>query len=162
MREWWEGSGKMNGSVEWRVVGRWIGGWWEIGGRVVGVWNGGWWEGSERGGGCRGAPLELPRGSQGPARVASEKSGPFSRCQGPVGILLESLPVNRAVSRVQSGNSVFFSGGDRDLGPPIKVQQGSQASLGVEAWNSAFLSSCQRAVRPLVEFRWGNGAFSRG
>ena len=45
---------------------------------------------------------------------------------------------------------------------PIKVQQGSQASLGVEVWNSAFLSGCQRAVRPLVEFRWGNEAFSRG
>ena len=28
---WWEGVGKMNGSVEWRVLG----GWWEDGGRVV-------------------------------------------------------------------------------------------------------------------------------
>ena len=74
MREWWEGSGKMNGSVEWRVVGRWIGGWWEIGGTVVG----GWWEDRGRDGGCHGAPLELQRGSQGPARVASEKSGLFS------------------------------------------------------------------------------------
>ena len=49
---------------------------------------------------------------------------------------------HRAVSRVQLGNSVFLSSGDRDLGLPIKVQQESQASSGVEAWNSAFLSSC--------------------
>ena len=116
VREWWEGSGKMNGSVEWRVVGRWIVGWWEIGGRVVGVWNGGWWEGSERGGGCRGAPLELPRGSQGPARVASEKSGPFLSFEVPFGIPLESLPTNWAVSRLQPGNSVFLSGGNGDSG----------------------------------------------
>ena len=89
VREWWEGSGKMNGSVEWRVVGRWIGGWWEIGGRVVGVWTGGWWEGSERGGGCRGVPVVLQQGSQGPACIASEKSGLFSHCEGPVEIPLK-------------------------------------------------------------------------
>ena len=69
---------------------------------------------------------------------------------------------HRAVSRVQLGNSVFLSSGDRDLGLPIKVQQGSQASPSVEAWNSAFLSSCQRAVRPPVEFRREIGAFLRG
>ena len=128
----WEGSGKMNGRLEWRVVGRWwegggrvdwrvLGDWWDGGGRVLG----GWLEDRGRGGGCRGAPLELQRGSQGPARVASEKSGPFSSCEGPIRIPLESLPVNRSVSRVQSGNSVFLSGGDQDLGLPIKVQLGS-------------------------------------
>ena len=63
------------------------------------------------------------------------------------------------MSRVQLGNSVFLSSGDRDLGLPIKVQQESQASSGVEAWNSAFLSSCQRGVRPPVEFRQGFGLF---
>ena len=39
-------------------------------GKVVGRMVAGWWEG--------GVPLELQRGSQGLARVASEKSGPFS------------------------------------------------------------------------------------
>ena len=96
-----------------KVVGRMVGGcWedeWECGMEGVGRMVGGWREG----GGCRGAPLELQRGSQGPAHVASEKSGLFSSCEGPVGIPLKSLPVNRAVSRVQSGNSVFLSGGDR-------------------------------------------------
>ena len=70
--------------------------------------------------------------------------------------------MNKAVSRVQSGNSVFLSSGDRDLGLPIKVQLGSQASSGVEALNSAFLSSCQRGVRLLVKFKWGIWAFARG
>ena len=101
-------------------------------------------------------------GPQGPAPVASEKSGLFSSCEGHVGILLESLLVNRAVSRVQLGNSVFFSSGDRDLGLFIKVQLGSQASSGVKAWNSAFLSSCPRGVRAPVEFRRGIWAISRG
>ena len=94
--------------------------------------------------------------------VLPKKSGPFSSCEGPVGIPLKSLPVNRAVSRVQSGNSVFLSSGDRDLGLPIEVQLGSQASSAVEAWNSVFLLSCQRAVMPPVEFRQGIWAFSRG
>ena len=119
-------------------MGGWNGGWWEIGGMVVG----GWWEDRGRDGGCHGAPLELQRGSQGPAPVASEKSGPFSSCERPVGIPFESLLVNRSVSRVQSGNSMFLCSGDWDLGLPIKVQLGSQASSGVEAWNSAFLLSC--------------------
>ena len=83
-------------------------------------------------------------------------------CEGPVRIPLELLPVNRAVSRVQLGNSVFLSSGNRDLGLPVKVVLGSQVSSGVEAWNSAFLSSCQRGVRSPVEFSWAIWALSRG
>ena len=83
-------------------------------------------------------------------------------CEGHVRIPLESLPAKSAVSKVQSGNSVFLPGSDRDLGLFIKVQRGSQASSGVEAWNSAFLSICQRGVRAPVKFRWGIWAFSRG
>ena len=103
----------------------------------------------------------IAMGSSETCRVASEKSGLFSSCKGHVEIPLESLPENRAMSRVQSVNSVFPSGGDRDVTLPIKLQLGSQASSGVEAWNSALLSSCQRGVRPPVEFRWGFWAFSR-
>ena len=112
-------------------------------------------------GGMLGVPLELRRRPQGPACVASEKSGLYSSCEGHVGIPLESLPANRAVSKIQSGNSVFLSHGVRNLGFPIKLQPGSQDSSGVEAWNSEFLSSCQKGVRPLVEFRRGICAFSR-
>ena len=106
-------------------------------------------------------PLELRQGPQGPACVASEKPGLFSSFEGHVRIPLESLPVNRTVSRVQLVDSVFLSSGDRDLGLLIKVQLGSQASSGVEAWNFAFLSNCQRGVRPPVEFRQGIWASSK-
>ena len=91
-------------------------------------------------------PLELrwgPRGPQGPNCVAAEKSGLFLRCEGHFEFPLDSLLVKRAVSRVQLGDSVFLSSSDRDLGYPVKVQLGSQASFGVEALNSAFISSCQ-------------------
>ena len=84
------------------------------------------------------------------------------RCEGHVGIPLEMLQANRAVSRVQLGNSVYLSGGDRDLGLFIKVQRGSQALSGIEAWNSAFLLSSLRGVRAPVQFRLGIWAFSRG
>ena len=70
--------------------------------------------------------------------------------------------MNRSMYRVQSGNSVFLSSSERDLGLPIKVQQGSQASPGVEAWNSAFLSSCPRGVMPPGRVQAGNlGFFKR-
>ena len=49
--------------------------------------------------------------------------------------------MNRAVSRVQSVNSAFLSGGDSDVGLPLKVQLGSQALSVVEAWNLAFFQS---------------------
>ena len=113
-------------------------------------------------GGKLGFPFELRRGPQGTARVASEKSGLFSSCGGHVGIPLKSLLANRAMSRSSVGKFSVPLGGNWDLGLPIKVQLGSQASSGVEAWISAFLSSCQRDVRPLVEFRQGIWAFSRG
>ena len=70
--------------------------------------------------------------------------------------------MNRALSRVQSGDSVFLTRVDRDLGLPIKLQLASQASSGDEARNSAFLSSCQRGFRPSDEFRREIWASSRG
>ena len=45
---------------------------------------------------------------------------------------------------------------------PIEFRQGSRASSPDEAWNSAFLSSCKRGVRPPVELRGGTWAFSKG
>ena len=61
-----------------------------------------------------------------------------------------------------AGTSAFISSYDRDLGLFIKVQRGSQALSGVEAWNSAFLLSSLRGVRAPVQFRQGIWAFSRG
>ena len=47
------------------------------------------------------------------------------------------------------------------LGFHIEFQQGIQASSCVEALNSAFLSSCTKAVRSPVELSWETWAFSR-
>ena len=47
------------------------------------------------------------------------------------------------------------------LGFHIDFQQGIQVSSCVEALNSAFLSSCKKAVRYPVELSWGTWAFSR-
>ena len=84
-------------------------------------------------GGMLGVPLELRWELQGPTCVTSEKSGLYSSCEWHVGIPLVLLPVNRAVSSIQSGNSVFLSCSVKDLGLPVKVQLGSQDSSGVEA-----------------------------
>ena len=43
----------------------------------------------------------------------------------------------------------------------LSIFKMSQASSPFEALNSAFLSNCQRDVRPPVELRWGTTAFSR-
>ena len=40
----------------------------------------------------------------------------------------------------------------------MPIQTGSQVSPYVVAWNSAFLSCCQRGLEPLVEFNLGPGA----
>ena len=103
----------------------------------------------------------MQQGTQEPARVASEKSRLFLSFEGHVRIPLQSMQANSVMSKVQSVNSAFPSGGDRNLGLNLKAQLGTQASSGVEAWNLAFLSSCQRGVRPPVEFRWGTVVFKR-
>ena len=51
---------------------------------------------------------------------------------------------------------------DRDLRFPIEFQLGSVASSRLEAWNSAFLSSCILGVRNPVEFRPETYVFCRG
>ena len=65
----------------------------------------------------------------------------------------------RASSPVESGTSEFLSCSDMDLRVCLQFQTGSQVSTCVEAWNSAFLSSCQRGFRPPVELNWGPGVF---
>ena len=60
------------------------------------------------------------------------------------------------------GNSRLLSSCNRDLGVPIEFQWGSQTSSHFETWNSTFLSSGIRGVRPPVELRRGTCAFSSG
>ena len=50
-------------------------------------------------------------------------------------------------------NSGSLSSSDMDLGFPMAFVQGSQALSRVEAWNSAFLLSCKRDMRPPFELR---------
>ena len=57
----------------------------------------------------------------------------------------------RASSRVEAGTSGFLSISDSDCRVPAELGQESQASSCVEEWNSAWLSSCSRGDRPLVE-----------
>ena len=80
--------------------------------------------------------FELRRETWGSSRVETGPQGPLllpqrsqvsSSCEGQVGIPLQSLPANRALSRVQSVDSVFLTRVDRDLRLPIKLQLGSQA-----------------------------------
>ena len=74
----------------------------------------------------------------------------------------DSYQVAARESQVVAGNSGLLSSCDRDLGIPIKFQQGSQDSSHAKAWNFAFLSSCKRGVRPPLELRQETWAFSTG
>ena len=56
---------------------------------------------------------------------------------------------------------MFLSSCDGYLGAPLELQQGSESSFHVEAWNSAFYSSGQRGLRPPVELRCRIRDFSR-
>ena len=64
----------------------------------------------------------------------------------------------RASSLVAVGTSVFLSCSDVGLGLCMPFQTGSQISTCVEAWNSAFLSSCQRGFSPPAVLNFGTGA----
>ena len=84
--------------------------------------------------------------------VLPQRSQLSSSCEGHVRIPLESLPVNRAVSRVQLGNSVFLSSGDQDLGLPIKEKT---ASSRVDRGISWFFSSCCGRLQIPLQVPWG-------
>lgn len=57
---------------------------------------------------------------------------------------------------------MFLSSCDKDLGVRTEFPQESQVSSRVEAWNSAFFSSCKSVVRSPVELRGETWAFSSG
>ena len=90
---------------------------------------------------------------------ASQQSGILSICQMPLGIPLGLVQWKRASSPVEAGSSGFLSHSDMDLVVCLQFQTGSQVLTCVEAWNSAFLSSCKRGFRPPVEMNWGRGDF---
>ena len=49
-------------------------------------------------------------------------------CEGPLGILLQSMLGPKASGQLEAGSSVFLSSADLDLGVPMEFQQGSQAT----------------------------------
>ena len=112
---------------------------------------------------CRklGVPLDLQRGPQGPARFASKNSGLLLRFERDIRIALESMPEKRAVSRVQSVNSVFLSSSDRDLRFPLKVQLGVRPRL-VSRHGTQLSSRVVRGVLDLLSSSGGEtGLFNR-
>ena len=64
---------------------------------------------------------QVALGMSGISYVASGKSGQISRCEGFLGIPLESLQENRASSRVEVENSGFISSCEGYLGKLLEV-----------------------------------------
>ena len=87
-----------------------------------------------------------------------EVRSPFVLRGGPRYSSCSAAWMNRASSPVEAGISWFLSCSDVGLRLCIPFQTGSQVSTCVEAWNSAFLSSCQRGFRPPAELNLGPGA----
>lgn len=72
-------------------------------------------------------------------------------------VLLSWCSGNRSSSRDEAGNSAFHSSSDMDLGVHTKFPWGVR-SLSQEAWNSAFLSKCERGVWSPVELWYESGS----
>ena len=68
--------------------------------------------------------LELRRGPQGPARVASGKSSLHVSCEEPLGIPLQSVPDPRSSSGAEAATSDFLFRADMVLGVPMEFPQG--------------------------------------
>ena len=61
-------------------------------------------------------PLEIRRGAQGPAHVASGKCSVHANCEGPLRIPLQSVSVPKSSSGAKVATSGFLSSADMDLG----------------------------------------------
>ena len=118
--------------------------------------------------------LSLPgvvAGNTGFHRLVTVTSGCFSGCllevrntvelggasRDPLGLVHRK----RASFRVEAGSPGFVSCSNVVLGLCMPLQTGRQVSMCVEAWNSAFQSSCQRGFRPPAELNLGPGALFR-
>ena len=72
---------------------------------------------------------------------------------------------SRGFSQLAVGNSGFLSNCNGDLGEPLVLTQGSQASFRVMRMNSELLSCHCRRIGPHLELRhekWGTTAFVTG
>ena len=106
--------------------------------------------------------LDLRRGPQGPALVASGKASPHASCSG---ASRHSPPVDsgaKTLFGLGAGTGGFFSSADMDLGVLLESPQESQSSSRVGACTCAFLPSSSSSV--MLPFEWikGSVAFPRG
>ena len=92
--------------------------------------------------------LNLRRGPQGPALVASGKASPQRVARGHLGIHLPSMPGPKILCGVGAGTWGFLSSADMDLGVFLESPQGSQSSSD---WGHALGLYC-RAVGAVSRF----------
>ena len=110
--------------------------------------------------------LDLRRGPQGPALVASGKTSTHASCsgasRGPLGFPLPSMLGPKTLCGVSAGTCRFLSSADMHLGVLLESPQGSQSSSRVGACTCAFLPSCSSSVT--LPFAWikGSVALPRG
>ena len=106
--------------------------------------------------------LDLRRGPQGPALVASGKANPHASCSGASRDPLPSMLRLKTMCGVGVETCGFLSSADMNLGVLLESPQGTQSSSRVRASKCAFLPSCSSSVT--LSFAWikGSVAFLRG
>ena len=106
--------------------------------------------------------LDLRRGPQRPAVVASGKAIPHASCSGASRDSSSAIQGCKTLCGVGDRTLGFLSSADMDLRVFLESPQGSQSSSLVWACACAFLPSCSSSV-PLP-FAWNKGsvAFLRG
>ena len=104
--------------------------------------------------------LDLRRGPQGPALVATGKASPQASCsgasRGPLGFPLPSMLGPKTLCGVSAGTCGFLSSADMDLGVFLESPQWSQSSSRVGACTCAFLPSCSSSFA--LPFAWIKGS----
>ena len=104
--------------------------------------------------------LQLRQGWPFKTRVCSVMVGLLSSCEGHLRILLRLFTAIGTPLDLRRETQFPFPVATRIFGF-LSILKSSQALSPFEALNSAFLSSCQKYVRPPIEMRRGFRAFSR-
>ena len=110
--------------------------------------------------------LNLRRGPQGPALVASGKASTHASCsgasRGPLGFPLPSMLEPNTLCGVSVGTCRFLSSADMHLGVLLESPQGSQCSPREGACTCVSLPSCSSSVALHFTCIKGSVAFPRG
>ena len=105
--------------------------------------------------------LDLRRGPQGPAMVASGLASPHSSCSGASPDSSPVKPGLKSLCGVGAGNSGFLSGAVMDLGILLESPQGSQPSSREGACTCPFLQSGSSSVTQSAAWIKGSMVFPR-